>query len=61
MKTLLKKEDTMLYIACVWLLCLGLIACCSKSSNEMEEMSKDILKAHQGVDIEIKPLPKDIH
>lgn len=36
-----------------------LCACTSKSSNEMEEMSRDVLKAHQGVEIEVKPLPKN--
>jgi len=36
-------------------------ACASKPSNELEDISKDVLKAKQGVEIEIKPLPKDSH
>lgn len=38
-----------------------LIGCAAKPSNEMEEMSRDALKAHQGIEIEIKPIPKDLH
>lgn len=38
---------------------LLLAGCASKPSNEMEEMSRDVLKAHQGIEIEIKPLPKE--
>ena len=36
-----------------------LSSCYHRSSNELEEMSEDVLKAKQGIDIEIKPIPKD--
>ena len=51
----------MLYIAYAWLISLFLIACTAKPSNEMEEMTRDVLKSKTGVEIEIKPLPKDTH
>jgi hypothetical protein len=37
---------------------LFLSSCYSRSSNEMENMTKDVLKAKEGVEIDVKPLPK---
>lgn len=34
-------------------------ACAPKASNEMELMTKDVLKAKEGIDIQMRPLPKD--
>ncbi len=48
-------------ISIVFYTCLLIAGCASKPSNEMEEMSRDVLKAHQGIEIEIKPIPKDLH
>jgi hypothetical protein len=45
----------------VLIILVYLSACAAKPSNEMEEMSRDVLKAHQGIEIEIKPIPKDLH
>jgi hypothetical protein len=36
-----------------------LSSCGAKASNEMEEMSRDVLKSKQGIEIDVKPLPKD--
>jgi hypothetical protein len=30
----------------------------NQSSNELESLSKDVLKYKSGIDIEIKPIPK---
>jgi hypothetical protein len=38
---------------------LFLASCGYRSSNEMEDMTRDVLKYRQGVDIEVKPLPKE--
>jgi hypothetical protein len=36
------------------------LGCCAHPpSNEMEEMSKDVLKSHQGIEIQVFPLSKD--
>lgn len=40
----------------IYVLLLG--GCASKPSNEMEAMTHEVLKAKQGVDIQINPLPK---
>jgi type IV pilus biogenesis protein CpaD/CtpE len=42
-------------------LLVSLAACAAKPSNELESMTKDVLRSRQGVDIEIKPIPKEIH
>jgi hypothetical protein len=39
--------------------CILVCGCAAKSSDEMEEMSRDVLKARQGVEIKVFPLPKD--
>lgn len=44
----------MKYVVCLLLLS----ACGSRPSNEMEVMSKDVLKAKTGIEIDVKPLPK---
>jgi hypothetical protein len=44
------------YLLAFFLLISG---CASKPSNEMEEMSRDVLKAKEGIEIKIFPLPKD--
>ncbi len=49
----------MLKIACIWFACLMLCACAAKSSNEMEDMSRDVLKYKRGIDIQVKPLHED--
>jgi hypothetical protein len=36
-----------------------LTACASKPSNEMEEMTKTVLKSKQGIEIDVKPIPKN--
>jgi hypothetical protein len=41
------------------ILLVDLFGCASKPSNELEDISKDVLKARQGIEIEIKPLPKE--
>lgn len=33
-------------------------SCCAKASNEMEEMTRDVLKSKSGVDIEVRPIPR---
>lgn len=41
-----------------YLIMLALLAACaSRPSNEMESMTRDVLKSHQGVEIDVKPLP----
>jgi hypothetical protein len=45
------------YMIGLSLLILG--ACTSKPSNEMELMTKDVLKSKQGVEIDVKPIPKN--
>jgi hypothetical protein len=46
----------MLYL----ILSLVFIASCStKPSNELEMIGEDVLKAHQGLEFDIRPLPKD--
>lgn len=35
-----------------------LASSCSKPSNELEAISQDVLKQKQGIDIQIKPIPK---
>jgi hypothetical protein len=43
-----------------YLIILVLLASCSpRPSNEMEEMTRDVLKSKQGIEIDVKPLPKD--
>lgn len=32
--------------------------CTAKPSNELEDMSKDVLKAKQGIEIQIQPMAK---
>jgi hypothetical protein len=46
----------MRYLAILFLLA----ACATRPSNEMEAISQDVLKAKQGIEIDIKPLPKDV-
>lgn len=48
-------------ISIIFYISLFIAGCAAKPSNEMEEMSRDVLKAHQGIEIEIKPIPKDLH
>ena len=36
-----------------------LTACSSRPSLEMEAMTRDVIKSKTGVEIEVKPLPKD--
>lgn len=40
---------------------LILSACSTHSPMEMEEMTRDVLKAKQGIEIDVKPLPKELH
>jgi hypothetical protein len=47
------------HITYFFVICLGLFGCAAKSSNELEDISKDVLKAKQGVEIKVFPLPKD--
>jgi hypothetical protein len=35
-----------------------LLAACSRPSNEMEQMTHQVLKAKQGVEIDVKPIEK---
>lgn len=35
-----------------------LSGCASKPSNEIEALSSDVLKHGQGIEIDVKPLPK---
>ena len=37
--------------------CLILVSC-SKKSFELEEISEDVIKSHEGIEIDVKPLPK---
>jgi hypothetical protein len=42
--------------------CLILSSCTlfkKSGDDEMEKMTQDVLKAKEGVDIQIKPIPKD--
>lgn len=41
------------------MLLVGLFGCAAKPSNELEDISKDVLKAREGVEIDVKPLPKE--
>lgn len=45
----------MKYLFLIMLFC----SCSSRASNEMEDMTRDVLKAKQGIEIDVKPLPKD--
>lgn len=36
-----------------------LVSCASKPSNEMEEMTRDVLKSKQGIEIDVKPIAKN--
>lgn len=45
----------MKYLFLIMLFC----SCSSRSSNEIEDMTHDVLKAKQGIEIDVKPLPKD--
>jgi hypothetical protein len=43
-----------------YMIALVLLASCgAKASNEMELMTKDVLKYKTGVEIDVKPLPKN--
>lgn len=35
-----------------------LFACNARPSNEIESMTRDVLKQKQGVEIDVKPIPK---
>ena len=36
-----------------------LSACAAKPSNEMEEMTRDVLKSKTGIEIDVKPIAKN--
>jgi hypothetical protein len=36
-----------------------LASCAPRPSNEMEAMTRDVLKAKSGIEIDVKPIPKD--
>ena len=36
-----------------------LSSCQGRQSNEMEEMSRDVLKSKQGIEIDFKPIAKE--
>lgn len=36
-----------------------LTACAAKASNELEDISKDVLKYKQGIEIDVKPISKN--
>ena len=38
-------------------LCL-LLTCCVRKPFELEQISEDVIKSGKGVDIEVKPIPK---
>jgi hypothetical protein len=39
------------------ILLIVVTSCAAKPSNEMESMTRDVLKAKTGVEIDVKPLP----
>ncbi len=58
-KFMLVKLFTLLGILALAILIFFLFACGSKPSNEMEEMTRDVLKSKQGIEIDVKPIPKE--
>lgn len=40
------------------ILCLLLSSCSARPSNEMEQMTHEVLKEKQGIEIKVFPIPK---
>ena len=38
------------------LMCAGLAACAQRPSNEIDQLSEEVIKKNRGVDIQIKPI-----
>lgn len=46
------------FFVCLLTLFFGACSFPSNSKNELEEITRDVFKSHQGIEIDVKPLDK---